>query len=335
MTGYLVRRVAQAVPTLVLISLVLFFGMHALPGGPTAAFGTNPHMSAAARQAIIHQWGLDKPLPVQYLDWVKSMFTGDWQYSFFLRRPVRDVITERLPATLILMGSAYALQQLLALPSGIYAALRRYSPFDQILTLLSYLFYSMPTFWLGLALILALAVQIPIFPVAGIIDVRVTGAPWGTGDFVTWFGGHPLEGIGQIAQHLVLPAITVALVGMAGDFRFMRASMLDAVNQDYVRTARAKGMEERTVVLKHALRNALLPVITNAALVLPALFSGAVVTEAIFSWPGMGQLFYQALSAYDYTLMMGILFVSAVLIVLFNLLADLAYAIVDPRIAYD
>jgi peptide/nickel transport system permease protein len=334
-TGYLVRRAAQAVPTLLLISLVLFFGMHALPGGPTAAFGTNPHMSAAARQAIIHHWGLDQPLPQQYLAWVRSMVTGDWQFSFFLNRPVREVIFERLPATLILMGTAYFIQQLLALPSGIYAALRRYSPFDQALTLLSYLFYSMPTFWLGLVLILALAVQFPAFPVAGIIDVRVTGAPWGSGDFVSWFGHHPLEGLGQIVHHLILPAFTVALVGMAGDFRFMRASMLDAVHQDYVRTARAKGMEERTVVLKHALRNALLPVITNAALVLPALFSGAVVTEAIFSWPGMGQLFYQALSAYDYTVMMGVLFVSSVLIVVFNLLADLAYAVVDPRIAYE
>jgi len=232
------------------------------------------------------------------------------------------------------MVTAYLIQQVIALPAGIIAALKRYSFFDQAVTFFSYVGYSMPTFWLGLMLLLIFAVFIPILPVAGIINVRVAGAPFLTADYNAWFLQHPITGIIDILTHIVLPATTIAIVGIAGDSRFMRSSMLDAIHQDYVRTARAKGLSERVVVLKHALRNALLPVITNIAIELPLLFSGAVVTEAIFSWPGMGQLFFQALEAFDYPLLMGILSVSAVLIVLFNLLADVAYAYIDPRISY-
>jgi len=226
------------------------------------------------------------------------------------------------------------LQEIIALPVGIIAAIRRYSFFDQFITFFSYVGYSMPTFWLGLMLLLIFANQIPILPVAGVIDIRVAGAPFLTDNYNHWFWAHPIVGVLDIARHLILPAVTIAIVGIAGDSRFMRASMLDTIHQDFVRTARAKGMTERTVVLKHALRNALLPVVTNIALTLPGLFSGAVVTESIFSWPGMGQLFFQALNSYDYPLMMGILFVSAVLVVTFNFIADVAYALIDPRISY-
>jgi peptide/nickel transport system permease protein len=334
MTGYISRRLAQSVPTLILISLLLFFGMQAVPGGPMQAFAFNPRMSEAARQAIIHRWGLDQPLYIQYLRWAKAMLTGDWQYSFFMNRPVKEVILQRLPATLLLMGTGYLLQEVLAIPAGIVAALRRYSFFDQFVTFFSYVAYSMPTFWLGLMLLLLFAVFVPILPVAGVIDIRVAGAPFLTHDYNVWFWQHPATGLLDIGRHLILPATTIAVVGIAGDSRFMRASMLDAIHQDYVRTARAKGLPERMVVLKHALRNALLPVVTNIALEVPLLFSGAVVTEAIFSWPGMGQLFFQALDAFDYPLLMGIMFVSAVLVVLFNVLADVAYAYIDPRISY-
>jgi peptide/nickel transport system permease protein len=333
-TTFIVRRVGQSLPTLFLVTLVLFFGMHALPGGPLAAFAFNPRMSPAAQQAIIHHWGLDQPLYIQYVSWLRSMLTGDWQYSFFLNRPVSDAIASRLPATLVLTLTAYVIQLSIALPAGIVAALRRYSFFDQAVTFVSYLLYAMPTFWLGLIMILVFAVFLRVFPVAGIVDLRVTGAPFLTADYNSWFVHNPLAGIGDIAFHLVLPALTIALVGIAADSRFMRASMLDTINQDYVRTARAKGLPERVVVLKHALRNALLPVITNIALSLPFLFSGAVVTEQIFSWPGMGQLFFQALSVYDYPLLMGIVFVAACLIIFANLLADIGYALADPRISY-
>ncbi|HVS05399.1 MAG TPA: ABC transporter permease [Candidatus Dormibacteraeota bacterium] len=334
MIGFIGRRILQSIPTLILISLLLFFGMQAVPGGPLSAFAFRPGMSNAARQAIVHQWGLDQPVYIQYVQWVKSMVTGNWQFSFFMHRSVREVIFQRLPATAILMVTAYVIQQLIALPAGIIAALRRYSFFDQAVTFFSYVGYSMPTFWLGLMLLLIFAVMIPILPVAGIIDIRAAGAPFLTADYNAWFGQHPIAGILDILSHIVLPATTIAIVGIAGDSRFMRSSMLDAIHQDYVRTARAKGLSERVVVLKHALRNALLPVVTNIGIELPLLFSGAVVTEAIFSWPGMGQLFFQALEAFDYPLLMGILSVSAVLIILFNLLADIAYAYIDPRISY-
>jgi peptide/nickel transport system permease protein len=334
MVGYAARRILQSIPTLILISLLLFVGLQMVPGGPIAAFAFRPGMSLAARQVVIHQWGLDQPLPIQYLHWIKSMLTGDWETSLFLHRPVREVIMSHLPATMILMVTAYLLQEVIALPAGIIAALRRYSFFDQFVTFFAYVANSMPTFWLGLILLLVFAVFIPLFPVGGVVNVRLAGAPFLTHDYNVWFGQHLLQGTLDIASHIVLPAITIAIVGIAGDSRFIRASMLDAIHQDFVRTARAKGLPERSVILKHTLRNALLPLVTNITLALPLLFSGAVVTEAIFSWPGMGQLFFQALAAYDYPLLMGILFVTAVLVVLFNILADLAYAYIDPRISY-
>ncbi len=332
--GYFARRALQIIPTLFVITFILFFGMQLVPGGPLQAFALNSHMSLAAKDAIVHRWGLDQPVPVQYVRWLGAMLTGEWQTSFFLNQPVKSVILQRLPATILLMTTAFILQELIALPAGIIAAIRRYSFFDQFITFFSYVGYSMPTFWLGLMLLLIFANQIPILPVAGVIDLRTAGAPFLTDNYNHWFMANPVTGILDIGRHLILPALTIAIVGIAGDSRFMRASMLDTIHQDFVRTARAKGMTERTVILKHALRNALLPVVTNIALTLPALFSGAVVTESIFSWPGMGQLFFQALSAYDYPLMMGILFCSAVLVVSFNFIADLAYALIDPRISY-
>jgi peptide/nickel transport system permease protein len=334
MSAYAARRILQSVPTLVLISVLLFFGLQLVPGGPLQAFAFRPGMSLAARHAVIHQWGLDQPLPIQYLHWIKSMLTGDWETSLFLHRPVRGVIMAHLPATMILMTTAYLIQEVIALPAGIIAALRRYSFFDQFITFFAYIANSMPTFWLGLILLLIFAVFIPLFPVGGVVDIRLAGAPFLTPDYNAWFGQHVLQGSLDIASHIALPAVTIAIVGIAGDSRFIRASMLDAIHQDFIRTARAKGLPERSVILKHTLRNALLPVVTNITLALPLLFSGAVVTEAIFSWPGMGQLFFQALAAYDYPLLMGILFVTAVLVVVFNILADLAYAYIDPRISY-
>lgn len=334
MVGYIVRRVLQSVPTLFLISMVLFFGMQLVPGGPLQAFALNPRMPLAARLAIEHRWGLDQPLYVQYLRWLGSMLHGDWQFSFFAGRPVRDIIQDHLPATALLMATAYIIQEAIALPSGILAALRRYSFFDQFVTFFSYIGYSMPTFWLGLILLMFFAVFLRIFPVSGIVDLNLTGAPFLSPDYDDWFRSNVLLGILDIAHHVALPAMTIAIVGIAVDSRYMRSTMIDSMHQDYIRTARAKGLPERTVVLKHGLRNALLPVITSIGLQVPALFSGAIVTESIFSWPGMGQLFYGALTDFDYTLMMGILFISAILFVVSNIVADVTYALIDPRISY-
>lgn len=329
------RRLLQIVPTLLVISAVLFFGMRAVPGGPLAAFASTPGLSEAARASMVHQWGLDKPLVTQYLLWLKSMFSGDWQYSFFLNKPVSAAIAETLPATLLLTGTAFLLQQLIAIPAGIFSAVRRYSKGEQVVTFVSYVLFAMPVFWLGLMMILFFAVHLQWFPTGGIEDVRVTGAAWGTPEFYDWLWSHPWQGFLELTWHLFLPALTIALVGVAADVRFLRDSLLEALGQDYVRTARAKGMPESVAVGRHALRNALLPVVTNLSLALPGLFTGAVVVEVIFDWPGMGNLFFQALAASDYALMMGIMFVTSCLVVFFNLLADLSYTLIDPRVSYD
>src|SRR5439155_19839758 len=334
MIGYAARRLIQTIPTIFVMSIILFGIMQLIPGGPMAAFAFNSHQSYAAKLAIIHRWGLDLPIYLQYLRWVGAMFSGDWQNSFFLNQPVNKVIFARLPATLLLMTVGYLLTELLAIPAGILAALKRYSFFDQFVTFFAYVGNSMPTFWLGLMLLMVFGVFLQILPSSGVIDIRVTGAPFLTPEYNQWFSQNPVTGVLDVAKHIILPATTLAIVGVAADSRFVRASMLDAIHQDFVRTARAKGVPERTVILKHTLRNALLPVITNIALELPILFSGAVVTERIFTWPGMGQLFFQALEGYDYPLMMGILFVAGLLVIFFNVLADFAYAIADPRISY-
>ena len=334
MTGYVLRRLLQSAGILVLISGLLFFGMQLVPGGPMQAFSQNPRMSQVTRLAIIHRWGLDQPLYIQYFKWFTSMLTGDWQFSFLGGRPVKDLIMQALPATAILMLTSFFIAELLALPAGIYQALKRYSFFDQFITFFSYIGYSMPTFFLGLVLLYIFGVWLRVLPTSQIIDVGAAGTSFLSPDYGVYFHQHTLTAILDIARHLILPATTIAVVTIAADSRFMRASMLDAVHQDYMRTARAKGLPERTVVYKHGLRNALLPVITNIGIELPLLFSGAIVTESIFTWPGMGQLFYNALGDFDYPLMMGILFVSAILIVLGNLLADIAYAVIDPRISY-
>src|SRR5713101_8473491 len=309
MIGYAARRLIQTIPTIFVMSIALFAVMQAIPGGPMAAPAFNSPQSYPAKLPIITRWGLDLPIYLQYFRWVGAMFTGDWQNSFFLNQPVNKVIFARLPATVLLMTVAYLLTELLAIPAGILAALKRYSFFDQFVTFFAYVGNSMPTFWLGLMMLMVFGVFLQILPSSGVIDIRVTGAPFLTPEYNTWFGQNPVEGTLDVAKHIILPALTIAIVGIAADSRFVRASMLDAIHQDFVRTARAKGVPERTVILKHTLRNALLPVITNIALELPILFSGAVVTERIFTWPGMGQLF-------------------------FNVLADFAYAIADPRISY-
>src|ERR1051326_8842787 len=243
MIGYAARRLLQTVPTIIVMSLVIFFIMQLIPGG-----------------------GLALPISLQYSRWMGAMFTGDWQSSFFLNAPVNKVIFARLPATLLLMTVAFLLQELLAIPAGMLAALKRYSFFDQFVTFFAYVGNSMPTFWLGLMLLMVFGVFLQILPSSGVIDIRVTGAPFLSPEYNQWFSQHVLEGTLDVAKHIILPASTIAIVGIAADSRFVRASMLDAIHQDFVRTARAKGGPERTVVLKHTLRNALLPVITNVAL---------------------------------------------------------------------
>ncbi len=329
---YVLRRVIISIPVLIGISFLVYMAMQLAPGGPLAAFGQNPRMTADQRAAIARNWGLDKPILEQYTNWFFSMLQGNWGFSFATRRQVIDLIMERLPATLLLMVTAYILQQCIALPLGVWSALRRYSFSDKLFTILTYIGFSMPTFWLGLVLVFTFGANLRWFPTGGITDPREPA--FLKQDYFSWWSSTPFEALGSLALHLVLPVVTLIVVNVAADSRFMRSSMLETINADYIRTARAKGLSEGQVVRHHALRPALLPVVTNIALTLPGLLGGAVVTETIFSWPGMGRLFITSVEAADYPVMVGIVFLLSGFILTFNILADVSYAIIDPRIRY-
>jgi peptide/nickel transport system permease protein len=220
-----------------------------------------------------------------------------------------------------------------AIVLGVLAAVKRYSFFDQAATVFSYIGFAMPTFWLGIMLILIFGVSLKWLPISGMVDARLSPA-FGTDDYWKYFGQNPIPAVIDIARHLILPVITLVVVNIAGDSRFVRASMLEALGQDYVRTARAKGLPNRVVTFRHALRNALLPVVTNIGLEIPFLFTGALVTESIFSWPGIGKLTIESTRSFDYTILMGVFLITSMLVVTANIIADLLYAVVDPRIKY-
>jgi len=259
---------------------------------------------------------LDQPLYLRYATWLTHFLTGDWGYSYATQQPVLAMIGERLPNTLYLMCTVYVVTLLLAIPLGVVTAIRQYSWLDHLFTGLSFAGLSMPTFWLGLLLIIVLGLTLRIFPLGGIAtpgaDFSLTDRLW----------------------HLVLPVAALSFVGIAHYSRYLRSSMLETLHQDYMRTARAKGLSYPSAVFRHALKNAALPLVTIAALDLPELFVGALVTEQIFGWPGMGRLFWDSATRSDYPVLMGILAVSSALIVLANLAADLVYGYLDPRIRY-
>jgi peptide/nickel transport system permease protein len=365
MAKYFVRRVLQAIPVLVGISLITYAILLAAPGGPYARFAQNPRITAEQIQAFSERWGLNDPVPLQYCKWLgvcgqkpflinalpggtielagnrielpggdNGVLHGDFGYSIADGRPVLDVIGSRILPTFILAGTAYIIWILIAFFAGVYAAVKRYSFFDSALTAISYVCFSLPTFWLGLMLITFFAAPpLKWFPVSGMWTAR-TVPTFGTEEYWQFFGAHTGSALYDLGIHLVLPVITLVLVNIAFDSRFIRSAMLDALNQDFVKTARAKGVPERTVIFRHALRNAMLPVITNIGLEIPFLFTGAIVTETIFSWPGMGRQFIQATEGFDYPVLMGILLITAVIVVFANLAADIAYAVVDPRVQY-
>jgi peptide/nickel transport system permease protein len=308
---------------LLLISGILFVVLSKAPGGPLAPYLANPHITPADIARLKHNFGLDQPLYVQYLRWLIRVLTGDFGYSTSNSMPVLDAIMDRLPATLLLMGSSLLFSLLLGLSFGIYAALRPYSAGDYAITTLAFFGQSMPVFWF------ALMVQL-LFAVNGF----------------TGFGYHlALPSAGMCAtdecplsdrlEHLILPALVLSFLNIATWSRFMRSSMLEVIKADYMRTAAAKGLDTMRIVLRHGLKNALIPVVTIIGLSMPGMVAGAVVTETIFAWPGMGRLFFSALGTFDFALLMGYLMLVSFLVVFFNLLADLAYAWLDPRVKYD
>jgi len=337
MLTFIARRLVQTAIIMVGLSFFFFVLLHIAPGGPCDALS-----AAGATQGQIERYhgcivrlGLNDPIPTQYATWVSHVVRGDFGISIGDGQSVGQEILTRMPATLLLAGISYLFQELVAIPLGIFAALRRYSFFDSLFTVCSYIGLSMPTFWLSGIMILIFAIILGWFPAGGIVG-DTANIPTFNGDgYWSYLLHHPWHAGTDFFSHLILPALVLAIVGIAGDSRFMRASMIEVVNQDYIRTARAKGLTPRVVILKHALRNALMPIVTNIALALPGLFGGAIITETIFGWPGMGQLFSRALGGNDYPVLQALLMIGAVGVLLGNLLGDLAYAVIDPRIRYD
>ena len=318
MHKYLFRRLLITIPTLLGISAVLFTILALAPGDPFEELALNPNIPAGVRLNLRHQFGLDDPIPVRYLRWLTSMLRGDWGYSFVSRVDVDALILQRLPTTLFVLGTAYGLALLIALPVGVISAVRPYSLFDQIATTFAFVGYSLPTFFTGLLFILLFSLYLDWLPFIYSTTVEAYGWRW-------------------VVEHLRQAAMPIAVLGLfeaASLTRFVRASMLDVIHQDFVTTARAKGLTELRTILGHVLRNALIPVVTIVALQLPGIFTGAVITEQIFRVPGIGSLLITSIQSTDTPVVMAITFVYSMLVVVFNLMADIIYGFLDPRITY-
>jgi peptide/nickel transport system permease protein len=318
---YLTKRLILMIPMLLGITLISFTVIHLAPGTPVELQTTmNPKASLEAQQRLKEIYGLDKPLYIQYWDWLKRMAFLDFGRSFSPdRRPVWDKIKERIGITLGLNLLSLIIILAVAVPMGVLAAYRAHSWFDKATTILVFFGFAMPSFWLALLLIMFFGVYLDWLPISGLTSLQFS-------QFTFW------QKVQDLLAHVTLPVLGAAFMGLAGMSRYMRGSMLEVIRQDYITTARAKGLPERTVIFKHAMRNALLPVVTMLGLSLPGLIGGSVIFESIFAIPGMGQLFYGAVMARDYPLVMGELVIGALLTLLGNLLADVSYALVDPRI---
>ena len=319
MIGYLGKRLLQAVPILLGASTIIFFLMHAAPGDPTSIYLANPNIDARVIEQMRENLGLDQPVHIQYVKWISSFMQGEFGYSFSQKRPIADILKDTIPNTLILSGVALAIIFLLGIVIGTLQAVRQYSWGDNLATALAFFFYSMPSFWFGLMLILLFAYKLQWLPASQMTSVNY--------EF--------MSGSAQLVdrlKHLLLPALALGVGGAASVARYMRSGMLEQVRQDYVRTARAKGLSERKVIFKHAMRNALIPVITLLGLFLPFLMAGAVLIETVFAWPGMGRTIVTAIFQRDYPVVLATAFVISVMVILGNLIADMLYSIVDPRI---
>ena len=313
MIRFLIRRAGHSAILLVLVSMIGFAVLNLAPGGPLSQFALSPGMTQVELDRIAAQMGLDRPLPVQYLEWFSRLFVGDWGNSFRDGVPVLQVIGRHLFATLLLMLTSTVISVALGTLIGVLAATRRYSLFDYAATIAAMVALSIPTFWFGLVAIYVFALELGWLPAGNMYTI-------GDGSLLDY------------AEHLILPSVVLALVNVAVWSRYMRTSMLDVIDQDYVRTARAKGLTRRRVLWGHVIRNALIPMITLAGLQLPTLLSGALVTETVFTWPGMGRLFLDSLGYNDYPVVMGLLMFSALLVLVGNLVADALVAMADPRV---
>ena len=318
MLAYIIRKTLTSILVLFLASMVLFV-LTQLSGDPLVQLRQNPQVSGDDIQRISEEYGLDRPMYVQYGIWLGDVLQGDFGTSFKQNTDVNSIIARRIWPTVLLMGSSLLLAVAVAVPFGVYSAIKKYSLADKIGTFASFLGFSMPVFWLGLILQLVLAVYLTNW-----LGVRIF-----------YVSGYSMEGFIDLLQHLTLPTITLAVISIAEFSRFQRGAMLDVLSSDYLRTARAKGLSRRVVYLKHALRNALIPTVTIVALSVGTIFGGAVVTETVFSWPGLGFLLIDSLYKGDYNVTRALLVIGAALIIVFNLIADIAYSFVDPRVRYN
>jgi peptide/nickel transport system permease protein len=318
MGRYLARRLLIAIPTLLVISFVIFAILSLAPGDPMAQFGANPNIPAAVRERIRASLGLDQPWPVRYVKWLAALSRGEWGFSFASKVPVTDLIKQRLPQTLWVVGIAYLISLVIAIPIGIISAVKQYSLFDQAATTFAFIGFSVPTFFTGLLFILIFSVKLHWLPFIYSSTLRV----------------HDLASLGQQIKQIAMPVAVLALFQSAAAARFMRSSMLDNLPLDYVRTARAKGLAEKVVILRHVLANSLIPVVTLIALGIPGIFAGAIITEQIFRVNGLGELLVRSIQNSDIPVVMAVTFIFAILVVIFNLIADILYGVLDPRIRY-
>jgi peptide/nickel transport system permease protein len=317
--AYIVRKVVFSLVVLFLASIVIF-GLVALGPDPLAELRQNPSIRGEDLERIADRYGLNDPLYVQYGIWMGDMLQGDLGQSFKQQAPVTSIIAPRIWPTILLMGASLIFTVIVALPFGIYSAIKKYSALDNAGTFLSFMGYSMPSFWLGLILQLVLGIYL---------------ADW-AGRRIFYVSGMSTDGgFVDLLQHLTLPVLTLSAISIAEFSRFQRGAMLEVLTSDYLRTARAKGLSQWTVYMKHALRNALIPTITLVALSMGTAFGGAVITETVFSWPGLGFLLSDAIFKGDYNIVRALLMISAALIIFFNLVADITYSLIDPRVRYD
>lgn len=321
MTGYILKRTLQAIPILLGASTLIFFLMHAAPGDPTSIY-IRPDIDPAVIEQMRKNLGLDQPVHVQYVRWLSSFARGDFGFSFSQKRPIIDIIKDTLPNTLLLSSVALVIIFAVGVLVGTIQAVRQYSWVDNVATVGAFFFYSMPSFWFGLMLILLFSYKFQLLPASQMTSVNFEFLPAGD----QWV---------DRLKHLLMPALALGIGSAASVARYMRSGMLEQIRQDYVRTARAKGLSERVVIFKHAMRNALIPIITLLGLTLPFLVGGAVLIETIFAWPGMGRLIVTAIFQRDYPVVLAIAFVSSIMVILGSLIADILYSIVDPRVRVD
>jgi peptide/nickel transport system permease protein len=323
MINYIFKRLLGIAPLLLGITLIGFFVIHLAPGKPTSLEQSlNPRISAQARARLEKLYGLDKPLHIQYFNWIKQLMRFDFGRSFYDGRPVTEKIIERLPVTLTINVLSLLLILAIAIPLGVKSAVKAGGVFDNFSTVILFLFFAAPTFWLALLLMQLFCINLGWLPISGIKSL----------DYEYFSLWHKFW---DISRHLILPVFVSAVSGLAGLSRYMRSSMIEALNQPYIYAARAKGLSQRQVIYRHALRNALLPIVTILGLSLPGLIGGSVIFESIFAIPGIGRLFYEAVMSRDYPLIMAELVLGAVLTMFGNLIADISYAYVDPRIRYN